>query len=87
MREFYTVELEEGREKYGEDFTNSKIMSGYHNSGVSAWTSPSLGVLHGLRVVGSMVASRVLLREPRLLEVCFAKRLPVLVDIVWTSPD
>eukprot|EP00752_Nemacystus_decipiens_P002661 g2489.t1 len=32
MREFYTVGLEEGREKYGEDFTNSKIMSGYHNS-------------------------------------------------------
>eukprot|EP00752_Nemacystus_decipiens_P002672 g2500.t1 len=32
MREFYTVELEEGREKYGEDFTNSAIMSGYHNS-------------------------------------------------------
>eukprot|EP00752_Nemacystus_decipiens_P002673 g2501.t1 len=32
MREFYTVELEEGREKYGEDFTNSKILSGYHNS-------------------------------------------------------
>ena len=36
MREFYTVELEEGREKYREDFANSKIMSGYHNSRVSA---------------------------------------------------
>ncbi|CAB1103907.1 TYR [Ectocarpus sp. CCAP 1310/34] len=32
MREFYTVNLEAGKEKYGKTFANSKIMSTYHNS-------------------------------------------------------
>eukprot|EP00752_Nemacystus_decipiens_P002676 g2502.t3 len=35
MRELYTVELEEGREKYGGDFANSAIMAGYHSWGDS----------------------------------------------------
>ncbi|CAM9793594.1 unnamed protein product [Ectocarpus sp. 12 AP-2014] len=32
MQEFYTVNLEAGKEKYGKTFANSKIMSTYHNS-------------------------------------------------------
>lgn len=36
MQEFYTVDLEAGKDKYGKTFANSRLMSGYHNSGVSA---------------------------------------------------
>ncbi|CAB1114283.1 unnamed protein product [Ectocarpus sp. CCAP 1310/34] len=32
MREFYTVSLEEGRDKYGEGFSNAKHVAAYHNS-------------------------------------------------------
>ncbi|CAM9741762.1 unnamed protein product [Ectocarpus fasciculatus] len=33
MQEFYTVDLEAGKEKYGKTFANSRLMSGYHNAG------------------------------------------------------
>jgi len=36
MREFYTVGLEEGKEKYGTTFANSKLMAAYHNTMVRA---------------------------------------------------
>ncbi|CAM9366596.1 unnamed protein product, partial [Hapterophycus canaliculatus] len=32
MREFYTVPLEEGRAKYGEEFSNAKRVAAYHNT-------------------------------------------------------
>lgn len=35
MREFYTVTLEEGRQKYGAAFSNAKQIAAFHNSAVS----------------------------------------------------
>lgn len=32
MQEFYTVELQDGKDKYGANFANSDLMSAYHNS-------------------------------------------------------
>lgn len=39
MREFYTVGLEEGREKYGSGFANAKVVAAVHNSQVSRGVS------------------------------------------------
>lgn len=35
MRELYTIPIEEGRAKYGEEFTSAKQLAAYHNTRVS----------------------------------------------------